>query len=338
MHMIAKYRTLCYSRPDLKSACNHGARLNPLVKVFSSGFLLFLSLVGYSATALDSQERSIVVSVQDHDGNIVPALTPSSFQAGFHKQTLRIVSATRSMSSRRVVILLDLSGSAEKSAELARVVAGNFAVSVQPVKPRIALVLFSGRIIDSLDFTHSPSEIINKLTHLPPGKGTTALLDSIDYAAGLFQRSEPGDAIYLISDGGDNYSKLHVGSLEKKLLANGIRLFAFYTQGKLTPESEEDRQGAALLASLTEITGGTIVNLDVDSSSASRERLKTALQRLYQVMADFYEVKIEVPPNAIRKEISWELHVLDERGNKMKDIKLLYPKRLVPSGDITHND
>ena len=66
-------------------------------------------------------------------------------------------------------------------------------------------------------------------------------------------------------------------------------------------------KGAALLASLAEMTGGTIANLDVDSSSASRERLKTVLQRLYQVMADFYEVKIEVPPNAIRRELSWEL-------------------------------
>jgi von Willebrand factor type A domain len=106
-------------------------------------------------------------------------------------------------------MLLDASGSVNKENhkwDTARLIAGNFLLKA-PAELHPALVVFSDHIVDTIDFSCPPSEIVLRLTGLKEGRGRTALLDALMYSAKLLRPFMPGDAVYLISDGGENSSQ-----------------------------------------------------------------------------------------------------------------------------------
>jgi hypothetical protein len=71
--------------------------------------------------------------------------------------------------------------------------------------------------------------------------GRTALFDSIDQALSLFQITQLGDAIYLVTDGEDNKSQVSIRKLKEKLAVHGVRVFVFLVpiDGVMTVEEAE---------------------------------------------------------------------------------------------------
>jgi hypothetical protein len=188
------------------------------------------------------------------------------------------------------------------------------------------LVLFSDRIIDSLGFDRSPNEILQRIAGLHQGKGQTALLDSLAYSIGLFPAPEPGDAIYLISDGGDNHSKLHEKDLERELLSRGIRLFSFMlSEGYFL--TEDERAGVADVRRLAQATGGSIVSAWQDQSVKGGEQVNAQLRHAYDLMKRFYELGVELPPR-LETEHRWELQILEGNGKRRRDLEVTYPRSL----------
>jgi hypothetical protein len=72
--------------------------------------LLFSSTMSFSQTT-PCTEQSVVVDVRDRFGHFVSGLQPGSFDASSHGQALRVLSASLPREPRRVVLLLDVSGS-----------------------------------------------------------------------------------------------------------------------------------------------------------------------------------------------------------------------------------
>jgi hypothetical protein len=60
--------------------------------------------------ALDCQHRSLVINVRNQEGNLVPGLEPTAFQASLRGQPVKIVSARVNADQPRIVLLLDVSG------------------------------------------------------------------------------------------------------------------------------------------------------------------------------------------------------------------------------------
>jgi len=303
--------------------------------IFRASVLLLAAVLAASATGVAQDIDSclsphIAVNVLDKQGKIVPGLTPESFHVKAGDGLLAVKSAQTGV-GHRVVLVVDVSGSINKSEHtwgIARVAAGNLLVAA-PSTMRIALVLFSDRIIDTIGFDRPPSDIVERLAQLENGKGRTAILDAIDYSIKLLQPIAFGDVIYIISDGGENASKVHRADLENKLLAQGIRLFAFILQPKAPFSTPEESAEPSLLGELAQVTGGAVVDEDSEAALDARPKLSAILQRGYGQMAHFYDLQLSIPNRGAKKE-RLRLEIVDQDGRKRKDVSVSYPPYLLP--------
>lgn len=194
----------------------------------------------------------------------------------------------------------------------------------------LALVLFSDHIVDTLGFDRPPNEILQKIASLTRSQDRTTLFDSLAYAIDLFHAPQPGDAIYLISDGGDNHSKHQEKDVERILLARGIRLFSLILSNRYFVTKEE-ADGAADLEQLAEITGGSTARAWSDQSANDR-KLNASLRQLADLMNSFYELEVDLH-SKLETEHRWELWAIDENGNRRKDVEVSYPRKLVPCSE-----
>jgi len=254
-----------------------------------------------------------------------------SFHVTAGDSAVMVKSAHVSAGTHRVVLLVDISGSINKSEhtwEIARVAAGNLLVAA-PSTLRVALVLFSNRIIDTIGFDRPATDIVERLAKMENGKGSTAILDSLDYSIKLLQPAEVGDVIYIISDGGENSSKVHRSDVESKLLGHGVRLFAFILQPKAPFTTPEEAAEPSLLSNLAQVTGGMVVDEDSAAALDARPRLSAILQHGYDQMAHFYELHLTIP-NPWAKKQRLRLDYVDQDGKKRKDLSVSYPQYLLP--------
>jgi Mg-chelatase subunit ChlD len=295
--------------------------------------LLVASSIANAQDTAVCKERTVAVNVIDREGEEVAGLPPTAFRGELRGQLLEMKLLAPANTPRRIVILVDLSGSTRESARMARLMAGHLAVHVQQNKLQPALVLFSDRIIDTVDFSQSREEVVRRLVKLPDPHGRTALFDALKYAANLFGQPSPGDSVYLISDGYENASKIGREEVTRELVAKRIRLYILRLGGGQFFATEEENTESALAADLAEATGGSVLNLYLDSSESNSEHTKLVLQRLYRQMADFYEMRLQMPAMLPRKWQPWNLEVVDERGKKRKDIHVIYPHTLAPCGE-----
>ena len=135
----------------------------------------------------DCLKRTLIVNVRDRTGKLVGDLNRSSFRASLHGRQIGISSAKVRTGPRRLVLLLDASGSVNKEnhkLDIARLIAGNLLLKA-PAQLQPALVIFSDHILDTVDFSRPPSEIVLRLARLEEGRGRTALLDALVYSAKL---------------------------------------------------------------------------------------------------------------------------------------------------------
>ena len=87
------------------------------------------------------------------------------------------------------MLLVDASGSVNKENlewATARLIAGNLLLKAS-AELHPALVVFSDHIIDTVDFSRPPSEIVMRLANLKEGRGGTALFDALMYSAKLLR-------------------------------------------------------------------------------------------------------------------------------------------------------
>jgi Mg-chelatase subunit ChlD len=292
--------------------------------------VLALPAAGVAQNVDSCLSAHIAVNAVDKQGRIVPGFPPESFHVKAGDGLLTVKSAQTGV-GHRVVLVVDVSGSINKSEHtwgIARVAAGNLLVAA-PSTMRVALVLFSDRIVDTIGFDRPPTDIVERLAKLENGKGRTAILDAIDYSIKLLQPTGLGDAIYVISDGGENASKTHRTDVEKKLLAGRIRLFTFILRPRTQLATPEEAARLNLLEELTQVSGGAAVDEDSTESFDARQRLSVALQHGYDRIAHFYDLQLSIPERLAKKE-RLRLEIVDQDGKKRKDLSVSYPQYLLP--------
>lgn len=307
--------------------------------------LLLLAVCRLVAQSTDNcLHRTMTVNVRDSNGNLVPDLPTTAFHGKLRGKPVTVRSEQVEIGPRRLVMLLDASGSitgSEYTWKIAQLVAGDI-ISSASRPNQVALVVFAAQVLDVTNFTSARMQVLEKLRQLedgskaaPKGKRRTALFDTLTYAADLFGSPMPGDVIYAITDGGDNISHKTEEDVQTRLLSKGVRFFAFYMTENNFP-TEEERLGPRVLHSLAALTGGAV--LDIPNSSLSplydlspkgRERMAAQLRYLYDLMVSFYQLEIELPA-PVDKQRHWDLEVVDKHGKTRKGVSLFYPQELMP--------
>ena len=163
-------------------------------------------------------------------------LTAANFRVRVQGHPATVLNISNNISPRRIVLLLDASGSMLDSESALWKPALNIAKTLAqrlPPQDSVAFIAFASQVERRVDFTSDPKPILQELDDLQPGAKVipknmrkAALWDSVLEALRLFGSPRVGDSIYVITDGFDTNSHSDGGEVEKALLAAGVRLFA----------------------------------------------------------------------------------------------------------------
>ena len=200
-----------------------------------------------------------------------------------------------------------------------------------------------------------------------PSGARTALRDAVIEAVRLLGPGQSGDAVYLITDGFDTFSRAKDEEVEAALLGSGARLFAVLLpdRARQAPFIEMRRGtlempglillpptglsvatpgvgesgGAVGLRALVEASGGLGMAAAAVGTSAprfdynekQRDWFFSQLPLLYVAMGEFYRLTVELPaePDRLRE---WKVEVVGVDGKKLKDAPIVYPRKVAPCG------
>ena len=196
----------------------------PTITPFLAILALLLSPFPGCAEGLQDQTRSIPVNVLDSHGSAIRDLTKENFRVRVNGKPAKVLSAEYSLAPRRIVVLLDTSGSmagntTDTKWQIAREAAAEV-VAATPGSVPIAFLGFSDRINSTFAFEQGRSAIADWLRQRSSQrknlKGRTALFDSTVAAIKLLQPLQPGDSIYAITDGGITLAQFPRATLRER--------------------------------------------------------------------------------------------------------------------------
>ena len=312
-----------------------------------SAALPILSLCALAQTPASIPTRSILVNVLDRSGNAVRDLTKNNFLVKINKQPVVVLGADYDLAPRRIVVLLDMSGSMGGRRDtnkwrIAREAVEDL-IAQTPADVPIALLTFSDQVHDVFDFRESRSAISRWFDAGPTQhrylKGRTALLDAIVASVRMFEPFRAGDAIYAITDGGDNSSHVSLDHTKAVLRESGVRLFGFLFAER-SPVGDVD-----LLMELAGDSGGFVFGMSgkgapdgmsgwsswdahYDYNERTREKIKLSTQAFNIQVNGFYTVQV-APPMHRDKARKVSLEVVDGAGKPRKDVTFTYQRALV---------
>ena len=297
--------------------------------------------------------RAVFVSVVDKNGALVEGLAAADFHAEFHGKPVKILSVTPDDRPRRIVILLDASGSMFGANGMKWWLAWASALQMaQSNLPRIslALLVFRQDIVERVDFSLGTSGVAERLKQIGGNsdyaknlRGQTALFDTILGAIELLGPSGQGDIIYAITDGGDNKSRNSFQKVQRALESADVRLYALilsHLNGRMV-ETPEEEYGKSNLAQLVDGTGGVELEpvestpLGVRLDKDERQRIAKMLELYYRQMVHPYRMDIELPQMP-DKPSGWRLRLSDARNHDVKGSRVVYPHELTPCALLTH--
>ena len=305
----------------------------------------------------DALERTITVSVRNEDGKNLRGLEAKHFRGQLRGRPVQILSAEEAP-THRVVMLYDISGSMVNSRPAARLVAERFLALMPPQVP-LAFLSFALEIHERITFNADRSQLLSQVRtlevprcdrHAPRGACDTALFDAVSQAADLFGHAQPGDSIVLITDGGENASRLNKLQIRQKLSDTGLRLFCFFVLEPLEEglSSREELEGNGQTVELSRTTGGEVYIFNAkevmhfaqewpprERASAQQrlESLLTPIETMVREMNGFYVLEIRLP-EPLEKAHGWKLEVVDPQTGKLDHHLILhYPSQLMPSAN-----
>lgn len=294
---------------------------------------------------------SLLVNVIDRDGMAVRDLSKDSFQVRVNGHLAVPLDTSYSQSPRRIVVLLDMSGSMAGGVEskkwLIALEAFDDLLSDTPPDVQIAMLAFSDQVRDIFDFSQKRDSMSIWLKEGATKHGDsrvhgrTALFDAMVAAQKLLGSPRPGDAIYAITDAGDNSSHISALATRKLLLESGIRLFVFLFA---EPSPFEGTQsGFESIKEIARATGGFVFGVSAhshgvdflpswdayDYTERTHQTIKLYTHALNIQVNGFYTLRFDSPV-AVEKARRVSLNIVDTAGKPMKDVAFTYSTMLLP--------
>ncbi len=303
-----------------------------------AGRLCTLSLLVPSLAAQSENaclQPALIVNVVGNNGSLPGDLKKDDFRVTYHGRGVTVTNLNYTEGPRRVIILLDTSGSMSGQStgksdtwQIARAAVWELVASL-PARSKTSLATFSDKTQTEVPLSADRKPIqewLNRETTRHPEslRGQTALYKAILAGAKALEPTEPGDAIFVVTDGGENASRARLPEVEKALRTSGIRLFAFVlTGGQLgTPE---ELAGIEDLHRVCKNSGGFVTDLYI----YKEDQVRSDAQQLSRLISGFYSLTLQLPESSTKPQ-HLELDVVDTGSRKRKDVALAYPRELYP--------
>lgn len=243
-----------------------------------------------------------------------------------------VLSLSLSSGPRRIVLMVDTSGSMSPSPQRSgwgiALRTAAFAYASIPSDSSVALVTFGDKVRGVSDGFQNRPTVGRRMLDLAKQEptGRTALFDSIDQALSLLRVPQLGDAIYLVTDGGDNKSQVSIRKLKEKLAVHGVRVFVFLVpiDGVMTVEEAE---GQSQMRDLAEYTGGYVIRAPWhEIGTNDKAWLTRVATQIRSQLQEMYQIELHMP----NVESSKGRIKVGSAGRKLDNSTLTYPRQLVP--------
>lgn len=302
------------------------------------------SLYLYAQTTVPTV-HVVTLGAYDRGDRLVAEVKPDQIRIKGLPAKVRHVELNES--PRRIILLLDTSGSMGNYETFggpmltwsdAAQTAIQFVLRRQG-EDLIELDTFSDKHQILVPFTTDSQFLVRRIEGITnSGKGRTFLGQALaEILASRPSRLRFGDAIVLVSDGeytlGD---KVHLWRLRDEFICAGVRVFLLRVPPMLGYGATLGVGDAADF--VTEIGG---VELRMSGSRVDQrlaplpvgnlnpQTINLSAETVYDFVRTLYRVELEVS-DPIRKPHKFTLELLDQQGRKMKQIKLNYPRYLLP--------
>lgn len=311
------------------------------LRVTASVALLFLLAGPARAQQNECRQRVLPIHVSTRDGAPTPKLTPAHFEAIYAGKPARVTVVSGQHQPQRLIVLLDASGSVRGGTtagwDATVQVAAQLLASMPPLE--IGLALFSEEIEPLVAPTTAKDRLLEEIERLRSGprlaergrRQRTALWDSLLDSVEMFKPLRPGDVLYVITDGVDNFSETRPMAVTQALVAGGIRLFAFAIA------NQGFAYGSGELERMVEDTGGVVAAGSATDWRAFRAAqtsspIGAALFAQHRQIVGFHRLELELAETLVRPQ-TWNLTLTGLGENEMKNLALNYPLRLFPCAD-----
>jgi len=296
----------------------------------------------------DERQATVIVNALDDHGIPIRSLSVSDFKFISRKHEIQPVDLRFSEGPRRVVVLIDVSGSmsdqvGDRRWEVARD-AGIELVSAVPSGTQLSLLTFAKNVEAEAGMPSDRQQVLASLSNLKPsveyknGKGRTALYDAVLVALKSLDPPQVGDAIVVITDGGENASKTRYSEIARALRAEpDVRLFACLLVNWPT---ELDEAGRNALVQMVNDSGGGMMDISAPSGypenmaygrrptlvfdDRMKSLIKNSANALSSEISGFYLLTLKVPEHRSESN-GWKVELADERGKRRDDVILVYP-------------
>jgi hypothetical protein len=284
-----------------------------------------------AAAASDCSAPTILLNAFDRNFNLERDLRAKDIKVEVDGKEAMILSVSFDTHPRRIVLMVDSSGSVEASPQQSgwgiALPAAAYAAYVVPASASSELVTFSDKLQrESSDFENRKvvqARVFDLAKRKP--KGGTSLFDSVHQVLAEFKELHFGDAIYIVTDGGDNKSKISRAKLTEELISRGIRVFVFLVQER-PPLTEEERSGASDMYGFAESTGGTVVRITSVDVAGNKQLDNLAPQIVAQVEGVYrLELGISEFKRASRVKVAFV-----DRDRKHTTRNTVYSQQIVP--------
>lgn len=313
-------------------------------------FLLAAGVQAARAQELPCVNRKLPVSFRDAQNLPIQNVSVDDLQAKVRGKPVKILSITPDSRPHRLVLIMDASGS--MGASTTESPPWNLEVSLarhffeaNRQKSQMALVIFNEQVNDVVEFSAGNAAVGDKLQQIGTReylktriKGRTALHDAIFRGIQLLDHPSSADAIYVLSDGGDNVSHHSRKELDSRLRVASVRLFAVLVlkeagHRNLTPE---EANGPRDLAEIAQKAGGEILtaaawhgtSVALSANAEAKAKSEEVLTRLYQTILQDNLLEIDLP-FPISKDELWELKFSNAARQQWKNAQITYPDTLI---------
>jgi hypothetical protein len=267
------------------------------------------------------------------DFHPVPAVEADRLR-GSLGNTPAIISKVDKIKSNRILLLIDVSGSQERDFAFLQSLLDLLLERTPPGSP-IAYGFFNSQTFGLSGFLTDPKEILaaaGSLRNVKP-KGPAAIFDAVHEGLKLFPTPLPGDSILVLSDGGENHSKITQESLAKELSASGVRVFAIL-QAHADQIAPEDVEGPEVLDNLARQAGGAIYTFPTSEVTWSDKKSRTEMIETVRAfwlegVGSGYLLTVAVPTGPKRNE---RFKIQLDKGSDawLKNVTVIYPRQLPP--------
>jgi VWFA-related protein len=235
------------------------------------------------AIRVDTSLVLIPVHVTTADGAPVTDLRKESFRLFEDNAEQKVTYFAKDEAAVSIGVLLDTSASMHNKMRTSSEAVARFFQTANP-QDEFFLIEFSDRPKLTVPFTDDPGQLYRRVLRARPF-GCTSLLDAVHLATVQMKKARNArKAILVVSDGGDNRSRLTPRQVKADVLESDMQTYAIgiFDNGATRKLAPEEINGPSLLAELAEETGGRHYRVDhLEQLASVAARISNDLRNEY---------------------------------------------------------